>query len=120
LWEIEQRHIEHEEKFALPPLGLLPKLIAGKLVDEMDVAAEMADELQAEMPKMLNEHQLIEAALDELNKAANQEKKPVYSEFVDWMKLHLSEEEEVYYPSALLVGIFLKTRLSALVQFRYP
>lgn len=120
LKEVLKPHIVHEEKFALPPLGLLSKLVAGKLEDEMNVAAGMADDLQAEMPHMLQEHKLISASLDELAKAAAQENKPAYIDFVESMKLHLQEEEEVYYPAALLVGIFLKVRLSSLVQFRYP
>ncbi len=86
----------------------------------MDVAAEMADDLKAEMPHMLKEHKMIDLALDELDEAATKENKPVYNEFVNWMKLHLQEEEQVYYPAALLVGIFLKVKLAALVQFRYP
>lgn len=113
-------HITHEEKFALPPLGLLPDLVNGRLEDEMDVASEMADDLRSEMPQMLAEHKKINLALDDLDKAAAEENKPVYNEFVDWMKLHLLEEEQVYYPSALLVGLYLKFKLAALVQFRYP
>lgn len=113
-------HTEHEEKFALPPLGLLSKLIAGKLEDEMDIAAVMADDLKVEMPHMLNEHKMINSALDELETAITQENKPAYLEFVQRMKLHLQEEEEVYYPAALLVGMFLKVKLASLVQFRNP
>lgn len=120
LSEAVKAHIAHEEKFALPPLGLLPDLVNGRLEDEMDIAAEMADDLKTQMPNMLAEHKKINLALNELDNAATEENKPVYNEFVDWMKLHLLEEEQVYYPSALLVGLYLKFKLAALVQFRYP
>ena len=90
------------------------------LDDEMVPASEMADDLKAEMPKMLIEHRAINAPLDVLALAAIQQNTPETLKLVKRLKLHIQEEEQVYYPAALLVGAFLKVKLAALVQFRFP
>jgi|WetSurMetagenome_2_1015567.scaffolds.fasta_scaffold192483_2 hypothetical protein len=120
LREIKRSHSEHEEKFALPPLGLLRALSTGMLDDEMAQASIMADDLKAEMPRMLIEHRNIYVALDKLAEAAKEEGKTEYIGFVHRMRLHLEEEEEVYYPAALLIGEYLKIKLATLVKFSYP
>jgi hypothetical protein len=120
LREIKKQHSEREEKFALPPLGLLRALTTGMLTDEMAQASIMADDLKAEMPQMLIDHRNIYAALDKLDESAKQEGKLEYVKFVERMRLHLEEEEEVYYPAALLIGDYLKIKLATLVKFAYP
>jgi hypothetical protein len=120
LKEIKKAHTEREEKFALPPLGLLQAITTGMLVDEMAQASIMADDLREEMPQMLIDHRNIYAALDKLDEAAKQEGKKEYVEFVERMRLHLQEEEQVYYPAALLIGDYLKIKLATLVKFSYP
>jgi len=113
-------HCEHEEQFGLLPIGVLPELISGEVEDQMDHIAQLSDELQSEMPDLIENHKMINSTLDEMTKAAVQENKPIYLEFVQRMKLHLKEEEEVYYPAALLAGMYIKSKLAKYVQFRYP
>lgn len=104
-------HFENEERFALPPLGLLPDLAEGKIVPEMADVLEMTETLKAEMPKMLEEHKAIVAALDQLRAAASQENKPEHVHFTEKLKLHAQNEEEVSYPTAILIGEYLKIKL---------
>ncbi|MBZ0198831.1 MAG: hemerythrin domain-containing protein [Ignavibacteriaceae bacterium] len=104
-------HFVAEEEFAIPPLAILPQLAAGKLGDEMKEVIKMTDKLKAELPKMLEEHKAIVAALDKLVKAAKEEDKPEYVEFAEKLKLHAKTEEDVTYPTAILIGEYLKLKL---------
>ena len=104
-------HFESEEKFALPPLGLLPALAEGKITPEMAQVFEMTDALKAELPRMLAEHQAIVAALKKLIEAAEQEKKLEHAQFAGKLMLHAQNEEEVAYPTAILIGEYLKLKL---------
>lgn len=103
-------HFVSEEEFAIPPLGILPQLIEGKVNEDMKEILKMTDKLKAELPKMLEEHKAIVAALDNLVKAAQQENKPEYAVFAEKLKLHAKTEEEVTYPTALLIGEYLKLK----------
>ncbi|RPJ72459.1 MAG: hypothetical protein EHM24_09375 [Acidobacteria bacterium] len=103
-------HFESEEEFALPPLGLLVPLTSGvEPSDARDVVA-MTDRLKADLPRMLNEHKAIVAALEQLVSAGKAEGHPQALAFADKLKLHAQNEEQVLYPAALLVGEYLKLK----------
>lgn len=104
-------HFVKEEEYALPQLGLLTTLAEGKLTPEMGAAINVSDRLKADLPHMLQEHQAIVAALEDLIVAANQEGKIKYVHFAEKLKLHAQTEEEVLYPAAILVGEYLKLKL---------
>ena len=104
-------HFEREEKFALPPLGLLSALAEGKIAPEMAEVFTMTDTLKAELPQMLEEHKSIVAALEKLKAAAKQEKKPEVAHFAEKLVLHAQTEEQVSYPTAILIGEYLKLKL---------
>jgi hypothetical protein len=104
-------HFESEEKYALPPLGLLPALAAGKVTPEMAQVFKMTDTLKAELPHMLDEHQAIVAALKKMIEAARQERKMDQVAFAEKLMLHAQNEEEVSYPTAILIGEYLKLKL---------
>jgi hypothetical protein len=101
-------HFIKEEEFALPPLGLLMDLARGAPVRERDAVLAMTDRLAAELPEMLGEHKAIVAALKALVDAANDEGKPEAARFAEKLILHAQAEEEVSYPTAILVGRYLK------------
>lgn len=105
-------HFVAEEEFAIPPLGILPQLVEDKLDDDMKEVIKMTDRLNAELSKMLNEHKAIVAALDKLVKAAQEENKPEFAAFAEKLKLHAKTEEEVTYPTALLIGKYLKIKFN--------
>ena len=97
-------HFVKEEEFALPPLGLLAEVAAGRVKPEMKAVLPMIDKLRAELPQMLAEHKMVVGALRRLAAAAKQEKKPEAARFAEALKRHALSEEQVLYPAALLVG----------------
>ena len=104
-------HFMKEEEYAMPPLGLLSLLAQGKNTPEMAGAITMTDRLKADLPEMLKEHKAIVAALKDLIDAAKKENKMEYAHFADKLVLHAQNEEEVFYPAAILVGEYLKLKL---------
>ncbi|HKT81365.1 MAG TPA: hemerythrin domain-containing protein [Vicinamibacterales bacterium] len=104
-------HFVSEEEFAMPPLALLGPIADGRVTPEMRSAIALTDRLKAEMPRMLSEHQAIVQALDELGRAAEAERHPSVSQFVEDLKSHAQSEEQVLYPAAILVGEYLKLKL---------
>jgi hypothetical protein len=104
-------HFVREEEIALPPLGLLRRLAAGELADGSAGAMAMADTLRQELPRMLEEHVRIHAAVDDLRTAARAEKSQKYEGLADELALHAATEEEILYPAALLVGEIIHSRV---------
>lgn len=105
-------HFVKEEEYALPPLGLLTALSKGKIESGMAEVLKMTDKLEAELPRMLAEHKDIVMALQRLVEAAKAESKPENVRFAEKLMAHARTEEEVSYPTALLIGRFLKAVLS--------
>jgi hypothetical protein len=103
-------HFVREEEIALPPLGLLGPLAAGKTPAGMNEALKMADTLKSEMPRMLEEHTGIRAATERLLKVGRQERHAGAQQFAAELALHARTEEEVLYPAAILVGDVIRTR----------
>lgn len=103
-------HFAKENAYALPPLGLLVPLSQGKFDCSMAAVVKMTDELEAEMPTMLSEHKDITAALQRLSEAAKAESKPQGVQFAEMLKAHALGEEEVTYPTALLIGRYVKSK----------
>ena len=101
-------HFVKEEEFALPPLGLLGPLSRGERTSGMRDVLRLTDKLKQELPQMLEEHRAIVAALDTLAAAARAEAQPEYAAFAEKLKLHAQTEEEVSYPTAILVGEYVK------------
>lgn len=77
-------HFLKEEDYALPPLGLLRALSEGRFESAMADVLSMTDKLKAELPTMLAEQ----------------------------LMFHAQTEEQVSYPAAILIGEFVKLRLS--------
>lgn len=105
-------HFVKEEQLAMPPLGLLSELAAGRLPKDTAKIVAMTDKLKNELPAMLKEHEAVVVALDALAKAAQQENKPSALHFAEKLKLHAQTEEQVLYPAAILVGEYIKLKLN--------
>lgn len=105
-------HFLKEEEYALPPLGLLPSLAKGVVTPDMASVLPMTEKLKAQLSEMLAEHKSIVAALNNLSDVAKRESKPEYAEFADKLILHAQTEEEVSYPTAILIGEYLKLKLN--------
>ena len=104
-------HFVKEEAYALPLLSVLSLLAAGKVTPEMRDVLPMTDRLQTELPQMLAEHKAIVAALHHLVDAAKRENQMAYARFAEKLMLHAETEEEVFYPTAILIGEYLKLKL---------
>ena len=104
-------HFVKEEEYAMPPLGLLSSLAEGKVNIEMKNVLMMTDKLKAELPEMLKEHKAIISALINLIDAAKKENKMEYVQFADKLMLHAQNEEEVLYPTSILIGEYLKLQI---------
>ena len=105
-------HFVKEEEYALPPLGLLPLLAKGKVTPDMAAVLPMTDKLKAELGQMLAEHKSIVDALRNLVDAAKRANKSEHAEFAEKLILHAQTEEEVSYPTAILIGEYLKVKLN--------
>jgi hypothetical protein len=103
-------HFVNENAYALPPLGLLVPLSQGKFECNMTGVLKMTDKLEAEMPTMLSEHKDIAAALKKLKDAATAEKKSAGVQFAEHLAAHAQTEEEITYPTALLIGLYVKSK----------
>lgn len=101
-----------EEEYALPPLGLLPILAEGKILPEVEVAVAMTDRLKADLSHMLLEHKQVVIDLKALTEAANLEGREDVTHFAKKLMLHARTEEEVLYPASILIGEYLKLKLS--------
>lgn len=105
-------HFVKEEEFALPPLALLPELAKGNVTNEMKKYIPMCDTLKKDWPVLLEEHAQIEQKLDLLQKAAVAEKQDAVVKFAEDLKVHAKTEEEILYPTAILIGDYLKMKLA--------
>jgi iron-sulfur cluster repair protein YtfE (RIC family) len=110
--EILDPHFEKEEEFALPPLGALVELSAGNFSPVMKEILSMTGWLKAELPQMLEEHKKIVAALQDLTAEAGKVGKEEYIIFAENLTLHAKTEEEVLYPASMLIGEYIKSRIT--------
>jgi hypothetical protein len=104
-------HAEKEEAYALPPLGLLPQLAAGAVTPEMGRVLAQTDLLKANLAELLAEHRDIVAALMDLIDVAKVEGAPDCAHLAQQLILHAQTEEEVFYPTTILIGEYLRLRL---------
>jgi hypothetical protein len=104
-------HFIKEEEYALPPLGLLRDLAQGKVSPDMKEVLGLTNRLKAELGQMLEEHKSIVAALEVLSIAAKKANKVEYVEFAKALTLHAQTEEEVSYPTAILIGEYIREKL---------
>ena len=104
-------HMFLEERYAVPPLKLLPLLARGELTPDMKAMLPRVDKLKAEMPRMLEDHRLIVLAVRNLLRAATEESHSEYVQVASKIIAHAQHEEDVLYPAAILVGEYIALRL---------
>ncbi|MFC7537779.1 hemerythrin domain-containing protein [Sphingomonas sp. GCM10030256] len=101
-------HFKREEQIATPPLGLLPKLAREDATADMRSVLPMTEALERELPRMLQEHEVIRAAVTEFRAEAGKAGRAEYVRFSDDLAAHARQEEEILYPAAVLVGRYVK------------
>lgn len=104
-------HFLKEDRFALPPLGLLRPLALGLVRSEMAGVLQLTDRLAAELPAMLAEHKTIVAALERLADAARHAGRTDIVEFARKLTQQAQTGEAVMYPAALLLGSIVRQGL---------
>lgn len=105
-------HFVKEEEYALPPLGLLPLIAEGNISPGMQEIIDMTEKLQSELKNMLDEHKTIVSALENLKIAAQNENRDDIVKFAEALVLHAQTEEQVLYPTSILIGEFIKFKLN--------
>ncbi|HEY0995228.1 MAG TPA: hemerythrin domain-containing protein [Gemmatimonadaceae bacterium] len=101
-------HFVREEQVALPPLGLLAPLSRGERPANAGAVLPLTDTLRRELPGMLREHVAIREATRRLREVAVAGKDARAVRLADDLAAHATQEEEVTYPAALLVGALLR------------
>jgi CheY-like chemotaxis protein len=109
---VVQIHATREDSFALPPLGLLPMLAHGVTWSEMRPAVTMADHLTVHLPRMLEDHEAIVAAVQALEQTARQAGRSDVTRLTQRLIEHAELEAEVLYPAAIVAGKFLESQLT--------
>jgi iron-sulfur cluster repair protein YtfE (RIC family) len=112
LAEVLEPHMLREEEVALPPLSLLSGLMAGSILPATmltDVQA-MCAEFKRALPRMLEQHAEIRAALVKLHAASMDAGDGGHQELAERLARHIQIEEEVLYPGALAVGEIIRAR----------
>ncbi|HET9487654.1 MAG TPA: hemerythrin domain-containing protein [Chryseosolibacter sp.] len=110
LSDLMKNHFQEEEDFVLPPLGLLPSLSVGHLPEAKDDIALLIEKFRSQSAHMSAEHQLIKAFFNELREAANEDGHPEVDALAEAVHKHAEVEEQVYYPTVILIGDYLKLR----------
>lgn len=106
--EVMIPHFEKEEKYALPPLGLLLELSEGRWEIDKEEAIKMADNLHIKLAEMNQDHTKILKFLQELKYVSEAENNFQAKYFVRSLTLHIELEDQVLYPATILIGNYLK------------
>lgn len=105
-------HMEKEEAFAHPPLGLLEEIARGSRPSDSELgeALAMSERLRNGILDMLAEHRMIFAAIEELVSAAKAEGRVEYAELAVKLVHHADVEERVLYPAVAILGSYIELR----------
>jgi len=105
-------NFEHEEKTVFPILALLPYLAPENLQPEMLDVLPLISEFRAKHDTIVDDHQSILAAIDELMHAAHKQKNRKFAEFAHNLKNHEDIEAELIYPTVILIGNYLQEKFA--------
>lgn len=107
-------HIDKEETLALPLLGLLQDIVKGKLSKTTARrAAKIYAQFEKEYAGMLQGHREIDRFLIRLRIVGAEEGHLTAIRFADFLERHAREEEDVFYPAALLAGRFASSQVKS-------
>ena len=116
LLDVLEPHFEKEETLAMPVLGSIPELVSGDHVTDLREIAESQGALLQEYDKMFEEHSELKKFIVRAQKIAREEKHEQVVDLLDGLAHHARVEEEVLYPTALLVGTVAKCLLPSQEQ----
>ena len=108
LYDVMSDHFEKEEKYALPPLSFLLALSKGDWEINSDEAIRMSDKLQTKLAELKEDHENIMKALEGLSSIAEAENNTNAKQFIKNLIIHAEIEDQVLYPTTILIGNYLK------------
>lgn len=104
-------HFAREEETVFPAFALLHDLAAGTVRPEMAGVLPRISAFSTWHDSLIDEHQSIAAAVHTLLLAAHKENNREIAEFAYCLRVHERLEDEVIYPTVLLIGKFVQERL---------
>ncbi len=110
LLKVLQPHLLQEEEDLLQVLGLLVPLAQGQITSEMRSIPAKIEHLKSRMFGIAREHAAIIQAARKLMRAANREGKLDLVTFTEHLMLRAWTDEVVFYPTAILMGEYLKLK----------
>jgi len=105
-------HFDEEEKSVFPALGLLPELMQGMVRPEMVRVLPLIADFSAKHNALHSQHQSIRSAIDSLLVASHRERNSEVAEFAHNMAAHERIEDEVIYPTLIMIGMYLREKLA--------
>lgn len=105
-------HFAKEEELVLPLLGLLQPLTQEKTDNSMKDAFNMVDNMKCNITVLHDEHRSMIITLKPFIEAAKDENRQDYIRFAVRLLLHVREEKEFIYPTAILIGNYLKLNMA--------
>lgn len=105
-------HFEQEEKAVFPIFGLLNDVALGEVRTEMAAFLPLISRFTTWHGTLGNHHQNIFSAAGELLEAALREGNREIADFAHKLQLHEELEEEVIYPTAILIGKYVREKLA--------
>ena len=105
-------HFEWEEKTMFPILALLPELQRGNVRPDMVDVLPMVADFSARHDEIDNDHRTILAGIATLRQAADPEKNRDVADLAYNLRVHEEIEDEVTYPTVVLIGTYLREKLT--------
>lgn len=106
--DVMTAHFHKEEKYALPPLGLLLTLSQGDWQLDEEVATDMTKALNSKLTELKKDHENIEKLIQSLKPYAKNKSYYDLERFINDLELHMELEDQVLYPAAILIGNYFK------------
>jgi len=104
LLKLLEPHVEREDEFVLPLLGVLRGMAAGEPLENPGVVMKAYEKYARQYRNMFAEHSPIRQSIKKARRLAKEQKQEEVVEILDALAHHSRVEEEVLYPAALLVG----------------
>ncbi|MBE0626587.1 MAG: hypothetical protein IH606_17440 [Burkholderiales bacterium] len=104
-------HFEREEETVYPVFGLLRDLSSGRLLPEMAEVLPLVAAFTEWRNSLGDEHLSIAPAIHSLLLAAHQEDNREILEFTYALRMHEKLEDDVIFPTVLLIGNYVQERL---------
>jgi hypothetical protein len=107
-----KEHYAKEQQYVLPPLGLLPLIAKGEISKDMETAIAMADRTKSALSDFQNDHAKITELMNELITVGRKKKNDELVRLATRVAAQSLNDIEVNQPTTILIGDYLRQRLS--------